>query len=58
MERYAKKKAQSILEYVLLFSIVAAAATLSYKYIYRSMNARLIQIQDQLIGAAKHIYKP
>jgi len=44
----ANKKAQSIIEYVLLFMIVAAAVTATYKYVYRSMNARLKQVQDEL----------
>jgi cell division protein FtsL len=42
------KKAQSIIEYVMLFVIVAAAITLTYKYVYRSMNARLKQVQEEL----------
>ena len=44
----ANKKAQSILEYVMLFAIVAAAITVTYKYVYRSMNARLKQVQEEL----------
>jgi len=44
----AGRKAQSIIEYVMLFVIVAAAATATYKYVYRSMNARLKQVQDEL----------
>lgn len=42
------KKAQSIIEYVLLFAIVAVAVTVTYKYVYRSMNARLKQVQEEL----------
>ncbi len=42
------KKAQSIIEYVMLFVIIAAAITVSYKYVYRSMNARLKQVQEEL----------
>ena len=44
-----RKKAQSIIEYVMLFLIVVAAVTVTYKYVYRSMNARLKQAQDELI---------
>jgi hypothetical protein len=44
----AAKKAQSIIEYVMLFAIVAAAVTVTYKYVYRSMNARLKQVQEEL----------
>ena len=42
------KKAQSIIEYVLLFAIVTAALAATYKYITRSMNARLKQVQEEL----------
>ena len=42
------KKAQSIIEYVMLFVIIAGAVTLTYKYVYRSMNARLKQVQEEL----------
>jgi cell division protein FtsL len=42
------RRAQSIIEYILLFMIVAAAITVVHKYVYRSMNARLKQVQDEL----------
>ncbi len=42
------RKAQSIIEYVMLFVIIATAITLTYKYVYRSMNARLKQVQEEL----------
>ena len=42
------KKAQNIIEYVLLFMIVAAAITITNKYINRSMAARLKQVQEEL----------
>jgi hypothetical protein len=45
----ARKKAQSIIEYAMLFMIVVAAVTVTYKYVYRSMNARLKQAQDELV---------
>jgi len=44
----AHKKAQSIIEYLMLFAIVAAAITVTYKYVYRSMNARLKQVQEEM----------
>ncbi len=44
-----RKRAQSIIEYVMLFMIVAGAVTVTYKYVYRSMNARLKQVQDELV---------
>ncbi len=42
------RKAQSIIEYVLLFTIISAAILLTNKYISRSMNARLKQVQEEL----------
>ncbi len=42
------RKAQNIVEYVLLFVIVASAIIVTNKYISRSMNARLKQIQEEL----------
>ena len=47
-KRFLSLTGQSIIEYVLLFMIVAAAITVTHKYVYRSMNARLKQIQDEL----------
>ena len=44
------KKAQNIIEYVLIFMIVAAAIAVTHKYVNRSMNARLKQIQDEVTG--------
>lgn len=43
-----RKRAQSIIEFVMLFAIVAAAIMATYKYVYRSMNARLKQAQEEL----------
>jgi uncharacterized protein (UPF0333 family) len=43
-----KRKAQSIIEYIMLFMIVVAAITVVHKYVYRSMNARLKEVQDEL----------
>lgn len=45
---FFNRKAQSIIEYVMLFLIVAAAIAVTHKYVYRSMNARLKQIQEEL----------
>ncbi len=42
------QKAQSIIEYVMLFIIVTLAVTATYKYVYRSINARLKQVQEEL----------
>lgn len=41
-------RAQSVLEYTMLIIIVAAALVAMTTYIMRSMNARLIQAQDEL----------
>jgi hypothetical protein len=42
------KLAQSIIEYVIIFVVVAAAIAITHKYVYRSMNARMKQMQDEL----------
>lgn len=42
------RQAQSIVEYTMLIIIVAAALIAMSTYIMRSMNARLIQAQDEL----------
>lgn len=44
------KKAQSLIEYVMIFIIVAVAIALTNKYVYRSVNARLKQVQYELSG--------
>ena len=41
------RKCQSIVEYVALFMIVSAAIMLTYKYLNRSVNARLKQVQEE-----------
>lgn len=43
-----KTKTQSVMEYVMLFVAVAAAIAMTYKYVHRSMNARLKQVQEEL----------
>lgn len=42
------RRAQSIVEYTMLFMVVAAAIVMTYKYVYRSVNARLKQVQEEL----------
>jgi len=42
------KIAQSIIEFTLLFAIIAAAIMVTHKYVYRSVNARLKKIQEHL----------
>ncbi|MBI4982881.1 MAG: hypothetical protein HZC15_07125 [Candidatus Omnitrophica bacterium] len=42
------RTAQSIIEFVLLFTVVAGALLITQRYVYRSMNARIKQIQDEL----------
>jgi uncharacterized protein (UPF0333 family) len=42
------KRGQSIVEYVMLFIVIIAAMTATYKYVQRSMNARLKQVQEEL----------
>ena len=44
------RKAQSIIEYVMLFMIIVAVVAVIHKYVYRSVNARLKQIQVELNG--------
>lgn len=44
------RRAQSIIEYVMIFIIVAVALSLTHRYVYRSVNARLKQAQDELTG--------
>ena len=45
---FKMRKGQSIIEFVMLFMVVAAAIALTHKYIYRSVNARLKQVQEEL----------
>ncbi len=44
----ASGKAQSIIEYVILFMVVAGAIALTHRYLYRSVNAKLKLIQEEL----------
>lgn len=45
---FFNKKAQSILEYVMLIMMVSAALIAMYPYMRRAVNARLKQIQVEL----------
>lgn len=42
------KKAQSMIEYTVLIAAIAAAFIAMHQYIYRGVNARLKQVQDQV----------
>ena len=42
------KQGQSVIEYTMLIIIIAAALVAMTTYIMRSMNARLVQAQDEL----------
>ncbi len=46
--RITERNSQSVIEYTILIMIVAAALIAMTTYITRSMNARLIQAQDEL----------
>ena len=47
-QSFLNRRAQSIIEYVMLFMIVVAAVAVTHKYVYRSMNTRLKNIQEEL----------
>ena len=42
------RKCQSIVEFVVLFMVVAAAVMMTYKYLNRSVNAKLKQVQEEV----------
>jgi large-conductance mechanosensitive channel len=42
------RRGQSIIEYVVLFIIVSAAIMMSYKYLNRSVNAKLKNVQEEM----------
>ena len=42
------RRAQSLVEYLVLFAIVAAAITFSYKLVYKLTNARVKQVQNEM----------
>lgn len=43
-----RRKAQSTVEYCVLVGIVVAAFIVMYHYVYRSMNARLKNTQEEV----------
>ena len=42
------RKAQSIIEFTLLFAVVAAGIIITHRYVYRSVNARLKRVQEEM----------
>lgn len=44
---YIKSKAQSIFEYAVLITVVVAAFAVMNKYVFRSVSARLKQVQEE-----------
>lgn len=44
----SKKRAQSILEYTLLITVIAAALVTMQRYVRNALNARLKQVQEEL----------
>ena len=48
-----RKRAQSILEYALLFSVISAALLAMNAYIQRSLNARLKIVQQELYESSR-----
>lgn len=42
------KRGQAILEYVVLIAVVAAALVGMHTYVFRSVNARLKQVQEEV----------
>jgi len=48
-----KSKAQSIVEYALLFSVISAALIAMTTYIQRSVNAKLKVIQEELYESSR-----
>jgi Flp pilus assembly pilin Flp len=42
------RAAQSIVEYTMLFMIISAAVIMTYKYLNRSVNAKLKQVQQEM----------
>lgn len=49
-----KKRAQSIFEYAVLVTIIVAAFMFMNKYVFRSVNARLKQIQEEVSTSNAH----
>lgn len=42
------RKGQSILEYGIIIAVVGAAFMSMFQYVYRAMNARFKQVQDEV----------
>ena len=47
-QKYAWSKGQSILEYAMLFAIVASALTAMHIYVQRSVQSNLKMIEDRV----------
>ncbi len=45
------KKAQSILDYAVLVAIISAAIVAMHTYLYRAIQGKLKQVQDELYEA-------
>ena len=43
-----KNRGQSILEYSVLVAVIAAAFIAMHQYVYRAVNARLKQVQEEI----------
>lgn len=44
-----RKKAQSVLEYAVLVAVVATAFIAMTQYVNRAINARLKQVQEEIV---------
>ncbi len=45
---FLSRKAQNLIEYAILISIVVAALGAMTQYVYRSIQAKLKQVQDEV----------
>lgn len=52
--RNKARLAQSTIEYTILILIVAVALTAMYTYLRRSVNARIVQTEDELENSKKN----
>lgn len=46
-----KRKGQSIIEYSVLVAAAAVALTAMSQYVYRAINARLKQVQEEVVDS-------
>lgn len=46
-----KRKGQSIIEYSVLIAATAVALTAMSQYVYRAINARLKQVQEEVVDS-------